>query len=1184
MTKQVFFDPQRKRWKRLRRIFDSLAVLGVVVGVLFVIGLVRMTPLPELLLAPEPTHLSPVQLEAIPARGAQKPKGPTHRRTTKKPSEITLNSGEGLRAAYYVEDDPASYSSLKQHIHQIDLLFPEWIHLVTPDGSLTSYSLDNRPFAVVDNDGVHGVDHENRVARTVASSATSDTTPAEIFPLVNNYDPIKNMFLPSIGDFLTNPAARANFIQQIDRFLAANPSYRGISLDFEEIPSEAQQSYMALLTALYADFHPRNLKLYVNTPVGDDDFDLKYMADHSDGLLLMNYDQHQTGSGPGPIASQDWFVDNLKNVLKTVPKEKAICALGSYGYDWTMSLPPVDPKHPNKVPKNFVPKVLGVQEISTQTAWQEATDAEAQIELDPDSLNGHFAYDDDDAHVRHQVWFLDAVTVLNQMRAARALGIETFSLWVLGQEDNSLWNIWDRPVHADPVKDLAQVEPGYDVDDEGFGDILHISRKMQTGHRVVTMDDDDSVPIGYRSVTAESMTSYPLSYTVDQTGYHPNEVALSFDDGPDPTWTPKILDILKQKHVVGSFFMIGEEAQNNIGLMQRVYREGHEIGNHTFTHPDISEISNASVDLELNLTERLFAAELGVQPLYFRPPYSIDQEPDTNDQAAPADRIQDLGYVIIGNKIDTDDWDEHPVKSPQEIINSVFQQIEDMKTRAWMRGSIILLHDGGGNRQPTIDALPKLIDALRAHGYKIVPVSELMGKTRAEVMPPLNQHQLWEARVDAIAFFVWAFFNHFVIAVFFVGDILMSARLIIIGVFAIIDRFRKRRNFAGADYTPRVAVLIPAYNEEKVIVRTIRSVMMSNYKNIRVIVIDDGSTDNTYRAAVDAYPADIASGRLTVLTKPNGGKADALNFGLARTTEEIYIGIDADGVIAHDAITNLVPHFADPKIGAVAGNAKVGNRVNLWTRWQALEYITSQNFERRALDLFDVVVVVPGAIGAWRTAAVKQGGGYHTNTVAEDADLTMNLLEQGYWVIYEDRALAFTEAPENMGGLMRQRFRWSFGILQAIFKHRGAIARRRAMGLFALPNALVFQLLLPLVSPLIDLMFVAGVINYFYDKHFHPEAASAASFEKLLGFFLAFLIIDFAASALAFTLERKHPASKGDAWLLFHIWIQRFTYRQVFSIVLFKTMKRAIDGKPFAWDKLDRTATMSKQTEKFTQV
>jgi cellulose synthase/poly-beta-1,6-N-acetylglucosamine synthase-like glycosyltransferase len=360
--------------------------------------------------------------------------------------------------------------------------------------------------------------------------------------------------------------------------------------------------------------------------------------------------------------------------------------------------------------------------------------------------------------------------------------------------------------------------------------------------------------------------------------------------------------------------------------------------------------------------------------------------------------------------------------------------------------------------------------------------------------------------------------------------------------------------------------------------------MMSNYKNIRIVVIDDGSQDKTYDVARLSYPADIASGRLTVLTKQNGGKADALNYALERIDEELYVGIDADGVIAHDAITNLVPHFADPKIGAVAGNAKVGNRVNLWTRWQALEYITSQNFERRALDLFDVVMVVPGAIGAWRTGPVKAGGGYHSNTVAEDADLTMNLLEQGYSVIYEDRALAFTEAPVNADGLVRQRFRWSFGILQAIYKHKGAISKHRAMGLFALPNILIFQILLPLVSPLIDVMFVAGVIHYFIDKHFHPETTSTDSFYMLLAFFAAFLVIDFAASALAFALERKHPASKGDGWLLFHIWIQRFTYRQLFSVVLFKTVKRAIDGKPFSWDKLERTATMSEATERLTEV
>jgi len=1179
MNKQIFYDPQRKRWKRLRRVLDILALLGFLLIAVFLVGLLRMKPLPELSFQPyKRNYRTLANARTAALKPGQRLRRSAHRKTDLKPSDVTLNSGEGLRAAYYVEWDPASYSSLKQHIKQIDLLFPEWLHVVTPEGNLTSFTIDNRRFAVVDSGGVHPVDQEFKVARTIAANHV-DT---EVFPLVNNYDPVKGIFLSSIGDFLEDDAARANFLTQIDTFLAANPNYHGISLDFEEIPSNAQPGYNALVAALYENFQARHLRLYVNTPVGDDDFDLKYIADHSDGLLLMNYDQHQTDSGPGPIAAQNWFIDNLKNVLKTVPKEKIICAIGSYGYDWSMSMPPPAGKgHRHRKPPPA--KVLTSDNLSTQEAWQKAYDSGSDVELDDDSLNVHFAYDDEDAHVRHQVWFLDAVTVLNEMRAARALGLETFALWRLGSEDNSLWKIWDYPTKANPVKDLATVEPGYDVDTEGDGDILRITRKPQDGHRTITMDDDTSIPLNYRAITDETMDSLPLSYTVQQYGYHPKEVALTFDDGPDPEWTPKILDILKRYGVHATFLMIGEVAEDNVGVMKRVYREGHEIGNHTFTHPDISDISNAQVDLQLNLTERLFASKLGVQPLYFRPPYSIDQEPDTNDQAAPVDRIQHMGYVILGNKIDTNDWDEHPRKSPQEIVDSVFQQIADMNVRTWTKGSVILMHDGGGDRSATVAALPTLIQALRAHGYKIVTVAQLLGKTRAEVMPPLTPHQRWLARADSITFFFVGFFNNFVVGVFFVGDVLMSARLIILGICAVIDRLRTRKNYATPGYQPRVAVVIPAYNEEKVIVRTIRSVMMSSYKNMRIIVIDDGSTDNTYEAAREAYPADIASGRLTVLTKPNAGKAEALNFALPYIDEEIYVGIDADTVIAHDAVTRLVPNFANPKIGAVAGNAKVGNKVNLWTRWQALEYITSQNFERRALNLFDVVTVVPGAIGAWRTSVVKAGGGYHSNTVAEDADLTMNVLEQGHSVIYEDKALAFTEAPVTVDGLMRQRFRWSFGILQAIWKHRGAFTKNRALGLFALPNTLVFQIMLPLVSPLIDLMFVAGVLNYYIDKHFHPETTSAASLHKLILFFLAFLMIDFVTSAIAFALERKHPASKGDGWLLFHIWIQRFTYRQVFSVVLLKTIKRAIDGKPFAWDKLERTATMSKATEKLTE-
>ena len=1153
MKRQVFYDPQRKRWKRLRRVFDLLALFGTILGVVFVVGLVRMKP------------SSGLDLRS--AKSREKLNRSAHRKSDVKPSDVVLNSGEGLRAAFYSDADPASYASFKAHVKQIDLLFPEWLHVVGPDGSLTAYTSDSTPFAVIDAAGVHGVDPENKVLRVI-TAAKEDT---EIFPMVNNYSPTDGVFEPSVEQFLLDPSAQANFIRQIDQFLAANTRYSGITLDFQGIPLDATAGYDQLVQSLSDNLHQRNLKVYVNAPVNDASVDLQFVGSHADGVVLMNYDQHETGTDPGPVAGQDWFENNLRNAMKIVPREKIICSIGNYGYDWTSPLPPLPGArrkgHPVAKPKAAGSQVLSAVNLSTQGIWQEASDSGAQIVLDDASLNPHFAYDDEDERVRHTVWFLDGVTALNEMRVARALGLQTFALWKLGSEDDSLWKIWDNPLKANPVTDLANVSPGQDVDTEGDGDILRVT----------------GLPAEYLSAISESMDSYPLPYTVSQYGYHPKQVALTFDDGPDPEWTPKILDVLKKYHVVGTFFMIGEVAQDNVSVMDRVYREGHEIGNHTFTHPDISEISPGQVDLQLNLTERLFEAELGVRPVYFRPPYSIDQEPDTNDQAEPVERIQQRGYVIVGDKIDTNDWDVHPRKTPQEIVDYVFDQINQSATRPWMRGSIILLHDGGGDRSATVAALPVLINALRAHGYQIVPVSQLIGQTRDEVMPPLNKQQRYYAAVDSLAFFFLGFFNHLVIFVFFVGDVLMSARLIIIGLCATIERFRKRKDFATADYQPQVAVLIPAFNEAKVIARTIRSVLMSNYKNLRIIVIDDGSTDDTYKIATEVYAKEIADGRVTVLTKANGGKAEALNFALEQTTEEIYVGIDADGVIAHDAITRLVPHFANPHIGAVAGNAKVGNRVNLWTRWQALEYITSQNFERRALDLFDVVMVVPGAIGAWRTAGVKAGGGYHPDTVAEDADLTMNLLEQGYAVIYEDQALAFTEAPINANELARQRFRWSFGILQAVFKHRGAILRRRAMGLFALPNILIFQILLPLVSPLIDLAFVAGILRYIIDKHFHPDTTSTADLYKLLTFFGAFLLIDFAASSLAFLLERKHPASKGDAWLLVHIWAQRFTYRQLFSWVLLRTMKRAIDGKPFNWDKLERSATMSKATERLTE-
>ena len=1139
MAKAIFYDPQLRRWRRLRRVLDVVGVVITLLIAVFLFTAVRGENIPELLLPGTKHSYRPIKERD--RRGALR--HGTHRRTGKHPSEVVLNE-EPIRAAFYVMWDAGSYSSLRDYLHQIDLLFPEWLHVLTPDGHLQGVDAANTVFDIIAPNGdVREVDQK------VMPLIKGEKANIEVFPLVNNFDPVAQKWLPSVGDFLNNADGRANFRRQIFAFLAT-ANYKGISLDFEEIPLSAQPGFSALVKELGSDLHAHGMKLFVNVPVSDNDYNYKQLAADSDGLILMNYDEHQTESRAGPVASQEWFTDNLRQALKVIPREKIICAIGNYGYEWVTATD----KRRRAAPPN-------VHTLSVQEAWIRADESDAPIDLHPDLLNPHFAYTEDDG-TTHDIWFLDAVTAQNEMRAARNLGIRTFALWRLGAEDRSIWEIWDHPMRANPAG-LAVVPPGQDVSIDGQGEILRIVERPANGERTATYDENSGL------IVAETYTKLPTPYELIAKGNKPHQIAITFDDGPDPNFTPRILDILRDKNVKATFFLIGLPAQNNTGLLKRIYNEGHEIGNHTLTHPDISDISDLRMRTELNVTERLFAAKLGIKPLYFRPPYSIDQEPDTADEVKPLEDVQDMHYITIGDKIDPNDWKTN--SHAQEITAEVMQQVDQD------RGNIILLHDGGGDRRETVKALPMIIDGLRKRGYEIVPVSRLLGKTRDEVMPPLSsESELWAARIDSLAFWMFATIRYGIIMIFFVGDILMTGRLLFVGTLAIADRIRSTiRPVHAKDFHPPVAVLIPAYNEEKVIARTIKSVLHSTYPNLRIIVVDDGSKDRTYAIACTEFAAEIEQGKVLVLTKPNSGKAEALNYALRHVTEDYYVGIDADTVIARDAISKLIPHFINSDVGAVAGNAKVGNRVNIWTRWQALEYITSQNFERRALNVFGAVTVVPGAVGAWRVSAVKKARGYHPNTVAEDADLTMNLLQQGFKVVYEDRALAFTEAPMNARGLMRQRFRWSFGILQAVWKHRGAFGRRGALGWIALPNIVIFQILLPLVSPFIDVMFAVSAISYLIDRHFHPAAANPASFNKLVLYFVSFLVIDFIASSIAFALERRDKGNREDYWLLAHIWLQRFAYRQVFSVVLFKTLKRAIDGRAFSWDKLERTAALS---------
>lgn len=1154
MAKQVFHDPQQARWKRLRPILDAVAIGLSLLLVFFLYTAIRSEPLPALSLADlkRPYRaLKESEKEKARERRAKLAKR-GHRKSKTAPSQVKLNAEEGIRAAFYVAWDAASFASLREYSHQIDLLYPEWLHVLTADGRIQSVDQNtNTFFDVMDGQSVRTVDDK------VMPFLSAEDANMEVFPMVNNFDGINWV---DVSAFLNSPQARERFRHEVARFLATD-KYHGLMVDFEDFSEKAQPGYRALLSELSSDLHAKGMKLYVSVPPHNEDFDYHAVSAAADGVVVMNYDEHTPDRIAGPVASQDWFTRNLNLASKVIPSDKIICAIGNYGYDWAQK--PQNGKLP--------PDVKNVN-VSVQEAWLVARDSEEDVDFDGDALNPHISYLDE-RNIRHDIWYLDAVTALNQMRAAQMVGIKTFALWRLGSEDRSLWRIWDVPGDPGAPEKLKEVPPGQDVDMEGQGEILRIEARPSDGERKLTVDSTTGL------ITDQTLEPLPEPYRVARYGSNAKQLALTFDDGPDPEWTPKILDVLKQQHAPGTFFIIGIQADKYAGVTDRLFREGHEVGNHTFTHPDISNISRTFMRLELNLTERLFASRLGIRTILFRPPYSIDQEPDTADQVKPLETTQDLGYITIGNKIDPNDWRDNPRRSADEIAADVLAHLPPCAPNDQRCGNIILLHDGGGDRQQTVLALPKIIEGARARGFEFVPVYQLLNKTRADVMPPLPANERWAARLNWIGFWLFDVGIKFITWIFFLGDILMTGRLLFIGTFAIYDRVRSHV-YGTPDqihaYQPKVAVLIPAYNEEKVIVRTVRSALTSDYSNLHVIVIDDGSKDKTLEVARREFAAEEAAGRVLILTKPNSGKADALNYGLEHLTdEELFVGIDADTVIAPDAISHLVPHFLNPKVAAVAGNAKVGNRVNLWTRWQALEYITSQNFERRALNTLGAVSVVPGAIGAWRVSAVKEAGGYHHDTVAEDADLTMALLRNGYRVEYEDLALAFTEAPVNANGLMRQRFRWSFGILQAVWKHSGVFARKGVLGWVALPNILIFQILLPIVSPLIDIMFALGAIWYFIQKFFHPESTDPASFQRLVVFFLVFLVIDFIASCIAFALERRRPEGREDGWLLSQVWLQRFAYRQLFSVVLLKTLKRAVEGRPFAWDKLERTAAVS---------
>jgi cellulose synthase/poly-beta-1,6-N-acetylglucosamine synthase-like glycosyltransferase/peptidoglycan/xylan/chitin deacetylase (PgdA/CDA1 family)/spore germination protein YaaH len=1140
----VFHDPHGRRWRRVRRIWLALSIIVTALAIIFIASVLANPVLPSF-------NLRPIQ--SLPHTTELKPKppalpaNPTERKAKKAQAELQralattkyvvpgkrrshlpivpapptvpapiVPTTRPLSVGFYINWDESSYESLKRNLDHLDWVVAEWSHLQNvADGA-------NPLVTDIDIPALNWI----RITRPEV----------RILPMVQNLLDEQwdgDLLARSIAD----EAHRQLLINALTMFVKEN-NFAGVCVDFEELPVSAQANLLTFIQELHTAFAAKGLLVSQAVPFDNPDWNYKAYSAATDYLMLMAYDQHWTGSDAGPVAAQDWFEQTLITRMREVDPAKTIIALGNYGYNWS------DATH-------------DVDEVTFQEALITARESSAEPTFDSTSRNPYFEYDEEDES-HHKVWFLDAVTAYNQMRAASGYKPAGFGIWRLGSEDPSVWSVLGTQDGS--ADSLRTINYGYQVDFEGNGELLKVMSRPQKGARDLEVDSAS----GY--VKSEQFTALPSSYVVQRTGDRPGLLALTFDDGPDPRWTPAILDILKQENVPATFFIIGKNGQAYPDLVRRIVNEGHELGNHSFTHPNLGEIPLSLTELELNATQRLIESLVGRSTVLFRPPYFGDAEADKPQEVEPAIVAQQLGYIMVGVRIDPDDW-QLPVDANQ-VVNRTIERAMDSNPET--RGEVILLHDSGGDRSATLEALPRLIHELKARGFKFVPVSELAGLSRDQAMPIIPPNQRVFTRADAIAFFFLSTGGWVLQWIFLIGILLGLLRLLVVGSLALgqwYRSYRRERIHAGSDYMPFVSIIVPAYNEELVIENTIRSLLASDYPTYEIIVVDDGSEDQTSQIVTEKFGNEE---HVRLFTIANAGKAAALNAGLRHARGEIVIALDADTLFAVHTVGALAHRFYDKRLGAIAGNAKVGNRVNIVTRWQALEYITSQNMDRRAFASLNCITVVPGAVGAWRKDLLVQVGGFPSDTLAEDQDLTLQIRRLGYTIGYEETAIAWTEAPHNLRSLAKQRFRWAYGTLQCMWKHRDALFRPRygALGFIAMPNVWIFQVLFPLISPVMDLMLVYVLIATAFDRWQQPTGYSSTNLQQVLLYYALFLAIDWVSAWFAFLLERH------ERWrLLWWLFLQRFCYRQVMYYVMIKSVAMAVRGPVVGWGKLERKAT-----------
>jgi peptidoglycan-N-acetylglucosamine deacetylase len=1038
------------------------------------------------------------------------------------------NSLSLIRAAFYTPwNAQSALPDLEKNADKINTIFPEWFFIDT-------------------------ITHKLQTRIDSAGLALMQQKKLRILPIVSNFNSSRSGFDGKLLHYiLKDTVVRNNFIKQISDTLSYY-HLNGINVDFEELQEKTNESLTAFQKKLYETLHSKDLLVTMDVEPKNNDYDYSKLSDYNDYIILMAYDEYNGSTGPGPISAQKWIEDAVSWTADRIDPSKIILGVAGFGYSWSDGK--IDP-----LPLTY------------NEAINKAKSINAKIIYDDDTYNLHYNYvtqssQDTTDITNHEVWFTDAATLFNILRFSDEFPTAGTVLWRLGSEDQRIWKYYSRSLSNASLQknpfnfdSLATIPIIQSVGFLGEGEVLDIMYVPQPGKISFEIDSSEQL------IAEQNYVQLPSGYVIrkfaeDTTVGKGHKLILTFDDGPSAEWTPKILDILEREKVPAAFFVIGINAEQNIPILRREYKDGFEIGNHTFTHHNIAEMSLTRAALEMKLTRLLIESVTGHSTILFRAPYNADSEPQTYDELAPIQRSRQENYLTINESIDPNDW------APGVSADSIFARV--VRQEASTNASIILLHDAGGDtRQATVDALPRIIDYFKKRGYVFTSVADLMGKTRDEVMPRVaDSRDRWTRKFNFFLAETAYWSGQIVFTLFIIGILLSVGRMIAMAVLASIQK-RKEQSSNDTAFSPfllgpknklpLVSIIVPAYNEELNSIRTINSLLAQDYPELEIIFVDDGSRDKTFEKVYDAFKGNR---KVFVYTKINGGKASALNFGIEKSNADYVVCIDADTQLKSDAVSLLMKKFDEENVAAVAGNVKVGNEVNMITRWQSIEYITSQNFDRRAFDLLNCITVIPGAIGAFRKDAILIAGGFTTDTLAEDCDLTMRLLRNGYIVRNCTAAISYTEAPETFKQFLKQRFRWSFGVMQCFWKHRDTIFNKKYknFGMVAMPNILIFQIILPILAPLADIILVLSLLAASF-------GIVVASIPHIILYYFIFTLVDIAGAALAFAYEKENHLKL--IWML----PQRLVYRQMMYYILIKSFNKAIKGELQGWGALKRT-------------